>query len=93
MKVNIDGDFIFDGYATLNVTIHDANEEQKVRNWSYENKIAEFKNWKDLEIKFHVPALYSCNFCMKKAANISDTINTSVLWQNKRTKRRKTVEF
>ena len=46
MKVNIDGDFIFDGYETLNVTIHNANEEQKVRNRSYENKIAECKNLK-----------------------------------------------
>ena len=41
LKVNIDGDFIFDGYANLSVTVF---EEEKLRKWSYENKIAEFKD-------------------------------------------------
>ena len=66
MKVNIDGDFIFDGYATLSVTVHNANEEEKLRKWSYESKIADFKDWNGLEIKFHVPALHSCRFCEEK---------------------------
>ena len=66
MKVNIDGDFIFDGYAALGVTVHNANEEEKLRKWSYENKIAKFKDWNGLEIKFHVPALHSCSFCEEK---------------------------
>ena len=80
MKVNIDGDFIFDGYATLSVTVHNANEEEKLRKRSYESKIADFKDWNGLEIKFHVPALHNCSFCEEKAANILDTIKTGVFY-------------
>ena len=82
MKVNIDGDFIFDGYATLSVTVHNANEEEKLRKWSYENKIAEFKDWNGLEIKFHVPALHSCSFCEEKSRQyIGHHKDWCFLWQ------------
>ena len=82
MKVNIDEDFIFDGYATLSVTVHNANEEEKLRKWPYENKIAEFKDWNGLEIKFHVPALHSCSFCEEKSRQyIGHHKDWCFLWQ------------
>ena len=82
MKVKIDGDFIFDEYATLGVTVHNANEEEKLRKWSYENKIAEFKDWNGLEIKFRVPALHSSSFCEEKSRQyIGHHKDWCFLWQ------------
>ena len=89
MKVYFDGDFIFDGYATLGATVHNANEEEKLRKWSYESKIVEFKDWNGLEIKFHAPTLHSCSFAKKKAANILDTIKTGVFYGKRKCKKLK----
>ena len=63
MKDNLGGDLIFNGYATLSVTLKNATEEERLKTWSCENGIVEFKEWNSLEINFHATSLHNCSFC------------------------------
>ena len=83
MKDNIGGDLIFNGYATLSVTVKNATEEERLKTWSYENRIAEFKEWNSLEIKFHAPSLHNCSYCEEsKLQYRGHHKDWCYLWQN-----------
>ena len=83
MKNNIGGDLIFNGYATLSVTVKNANEEERLRTWSNENRVAEFKEWNSSEIKLYAPSLQNCSYCEESKLQYRGRHKDwCYLWQN-----------
>ena len=63
MKVKIDDDVIYNGYAFLNVIADDEKQEELLRNWSYEKKMTNYIEWHGIQISCHIPSIHKCSFC------------------------------
>ena len=80
MKDNIGGDLIFNGYATLIVTVKNAIEEEELRTWSYENRVGEFKEWNSLEINSMLPHYITIVTVKNASFDITDIIKIGAIY-------------